>query len=345
MRTVKLAILIGAAMPLAIPAAANAQTGVRNAPSLGGSMAGKWQRGPGTPHGSRWGGNTGGHWNGGVRAPGGWNAYRQPVRGYVLPRYWIAPTFYVTDYQRYSLRTPPQGYFWVRYYDDAVLTNQSGQVWDTVPGVAWDQYDDAPYADEQYFADDGEVAQADDEYHDRYESRADERPDNGVGGAVIGGLAGAAAGNVIAGRGDKTAGTLLGAGIGAVAGVAIDKAEDRGQGDRGAPYPPPGAPGPYVASDDGSYASGEEIYDDAPCACDDVGPGMGYSSNHYATNGYYAGGGYISGGYYYPPVTTTTITISGGQSVVTENYVEEDGHGYSAKASRRSPTKRVYHRN
>lgn len=53
------------------------------------------------------------------------------------------------------------------------------------------------------------------------------RRDDGIGGAAIGGVAGAVAGNRIAGRGNRTAGTLIGAGVGAVAGALADKEEDR----------------------------------------------------------------------------------------------------------------------
>ncbi|TVV69892.1 glycine zipper 2TM domain-containing protein [Sphingomonas solaris] len=51
--------------------------------------------------------------------------------------------------------------------------------------------------------------------------------DKGNGGLAIGGIAGGLAGNTIAGRGDKTLGTILGAGGGALAGRAIDKSDGR----------------------------------------------------------------------------------------------------------------------
>lgn len=46
-------------------------------------------------------------------------------------------------------------------------------------------------------------------------------------GAVIGGLAGGIIGHEVAGRGDKTLGTIAGAAVGAVAGGAIGSAADR----------------------------------------------------------------------------------------------------------------------
>lgn len=50
---------------------------------------------------------------------------------------------------------------------------------------------------------------------------------NGVKGAAIGALLGGALGNRIAGRGNRTGGTLVGAGIGGLLGVAVEKANDK----------------------------------------------------------------------------------------------------------------------
>jgi len=49
------------------------------------------------------------------------------------------------------------------------------------------------------------------------------RCDKGNGGTVIGAIAGGLLGNEVAGRGDRTMGTVIGAGVGAVAGRAIDR--------------------------------------------------------------------------------------------------------------------------
>lgn len=49
--------------------------------------------------------------------------------------------------------------------------------------------------------------------------------DNGTGGLVIGAIAGGLLGNQIAR--DKTAGTIIGGGVGALAGRAIDKSDSR----------------------------------------------------------------------------------------------------------------------
>lgn len=107
-------------------------------------------------HQQHWGGSVGGRWYGGSNAPGGWNAYRRPSRGWTLPRYWIAPSFFIADYGIYGLSTPPRGYSWTRYYDDAVLIDARGRVWDSVDGIDWDSYDSG-YG---YAAGDGGYAEA-----------------------------------------------------------------------------------------------------------------------------------------------------------------------------------------
>lgn len=88
--------------------------------------------------GQHWGGQVNGRWIGGVQAPGGWNAYRRPARGFRLPSYWIAPSFFIGNFGYYGLATPPYGYRWSRYYDDAVLVDAGGRVFDWVIGVDWD---------------------------------------------------------------------------------------------------------------------------------------------------------------------------------------------------------------
>lgn len=87
--------------------------------------------------GQRWGGTINGRWHGGMRAPGGWGAYRRPSRGYQLDRYWMSNDFMIPDYYSFGLQAPPNGYFWVRYYDDAVLVDSYGRVRDSVSGIAW----------------------------------------------------------------------------------------------------------------------------------------------------------------------------------------------------------------
>lgn len=245
--------------------------------------------------GSRWGNRVDGRWAVGGWAPGGWGAYRRPTRGWVLPSYWFAPAFAINDFAYYGLGAPPVGYSWSRYYDDAVLVDGRGQVFDSVSGIDWDRYDGG-LAYDDFTYDDGDVYYADG-VDDNYAPRGRDR---GVGGAVIGGVVGGVAGNVIAGRGDRLAGTAIGAGVGAIAGAAIDRAEDRGRYyggrrviDRGAPYPYPGHDLPPPPP--GAYPPPPPVGMVPPPI---VHHGGGYETRVYSSGGY----GYYGG-------TTTTVTV------------------------------------
>ena len=220
-----------------IPALALA-TALTSTPAMAGESMGKggfYRHTPGRPMISRMnvqptmGHNFGqkyqGRWVGGWQAPGGWSAYRRPYRGYVLPSYWISPSFYVGNWSTYGFAAPSAGYGWSRYYDDAVMTDRYGRVVDYVPNYNWDRnatrsrsYDDANY---DYGA-----------YPDGYGTYEAPRPRNralaGIGtaalGAVVGGTAGAILGSAVAGRGDRGAGALIGGGLGALASVAVTEA-------------------------------------------------------------------------------------------------------------------------
>ncbi len=61
-----------------------------------------------------------------------------------------------------------------------------------------------------------------------YRGRAADQCRDGEGGAIVGAIAGGLAGNAIAGRGDKTLGTILGGVVGALAGREIDRADRPG---------------------------------------------------------------------------------------------------------------------
>jgi Ni/Co efflux regulator RcnB len=256
------------------------------------------------------------------------DVYRRPHRGFILPRYWIQPTFYVSNFRNFGLSAPSNGYYWSRYYDDAVLTDNRGYVQDYRSDVSWDgdnyggpdrtsdyrepEYGPAMRPDASaYDLDSGDVAfaapdgssysydgQWDGEYvdpqgkvfegdwsgrvtrqdgvsgpgypagpqnagapysesdyaydDDRYEvPRGYENYErclksNGLKGAAIGALLGGVAGNRIAGRGDRTGGTLLGAGIGGLLGVAVEKASNKCSQHRPRdPRPPVGYQQPY----------------------------------------------------------------------------------------------------
>lgn len=153
MRTLLLATVAGLGLASAGPAMA------QHAPHS--RSGGHWHGGGGQWHGSpggrwqwsggharqHWGGSIGGRWIGGARAPGGWSAYRRPVRGWAMPGYWLAPSFTIVDWGAYGLAPPPEGYRWSRYYDDAVLIDSYGRAMDCVEGVDWDRDFPDGYAD------------------------------------------------------------------------------------------------------------------------------------------------------------------------------------------------------
>jgi Nickel/cobalt transporter regulator len=139
------------------------------------------------------------------------SAYVRPAYGYQLPRYWMTSEFYIADPRAYGLGRPAPGFGWSRYYDDAVLTDQWGRVYDTHSSYDWDRRGGRARGSH-----DGDAAVA------------------GIGGAAVG----AVAGNLIAGAGSRLAGSLIGGGVGALAGLAIEaatskhKREHRGYDDR-----------------------------------------------------------------------------------------------------------------
>ncbi len=111
-------------------------------------------RGPGMGGNHRWGHRISGRWFAGFYAPGGWGGYRAPSRGFVLPTYWIQPSYRINNFPTYGLYAPQTGYGWSRYYDDAVLTDSRGYVQDYRSNIPWDRYEGgyAPgeYAEPEY---------------------------------------------------------------------------------------------------------------------------------------------------------------------------------------------------
>lgn len=66
--------------------------------------------------------------------------YMRPHRGFRLPSTFIQPSFFIANYGNYGLSQPSYGYGWSRYYDDAVLTDRRGVVYDSVNNLDWDRY-------------------------------------------------------------------------------------------------------------------------------------------------------------------------------------------------------------
>lgn len=296
-----------------------------------------------TAAGSRWGSNVNGRWWAGANAPGGWHGYHHLSRGSVLPGYWTSPSFFVNDWSTYGLGEPPAGYNWTRYYDDAVLTDDRGQVYDSVNGLNWDQYASgsgyngdygasmgttyaapAPAYPSQAYATSGYPAPsgyAQSGYAQSGYAQPGyaqpgyaqpgpayvERRNSGVGGAVVGAVAGGVAGNLIGGRGHRVEGTLIGAGVGGVAGYAIDRSQThRAPVAQGAPYGYPA----------GGYAPGAGYAPPPP----PPGPGRVWQSPD--------GGTVVSttsvGGYNGGSTTVVTVQTAPVVTTTTTEIVEDD---------------------
>lgn len=328
----RLVISVVALAISAIPASAFAKSESGGMPRVGGHPVMKMPHVP--QAGTRWGGVSGGRWVGGSHAPGGWNAYRKPVRGYVLPRYWISPSFYIANYRSYGFAQPAYGYGWSRYYDDAVLTDQYGRVYDTVPNVNWDRYEDGYYEggdevmyDDRYYDDPY--------YRDGRGARGKDR-DGGLGGALIGGGVGAIAGSAIAGRGDRTAGALIGGGIGAIAGAAVDAGDRYGRGEKRKRL---------SKRDRRGYPSMGYDYDGVQGTHWGHGgryPGGPIVTNAGATQVIHTGGGY---GYGYGQPTVTTVIVQPApitKTVTTTEYVTQTV--YAKPAVKRVAKRKVVRR-
>jgi hypothetical protein len=273
-------------------------------------------------------GQGGGRWS---QAPGGWNAYRPPSYGFTLPRYWVSAPFFISNYSLYGLPRPTAGYGWSRYYDDAVLTDRYGRVYDWRSDLDWSR--DGRWSSEDYSDSYG--------YRDDREAPRPRRNNDGVAGAVIGGVVGGVAGNIIGGDGNRLAGTLIGGGLGAIAGAAIDKSTSR---DRDRAYRDDyrddyrGFEGREVRPS-GKRGKGRDYsYEGTWNGSWDGGPSRTYTGRFDGNvrphwDGGYAGGGYYEGGsrsYSYrsgwgegPSVTTVVVTPGAPIVTKTVSYVTE----------------------
>ncbi len=147
--------------------------------------------------------------------------------------------------------------------------------------------------------------------------------DRGVAGGAIGAVLGAVAGNRIAGRGDRLAGSLIGGGVGALAGLGIEKATNKCR--RFLPTQssyPTAAPQYYPEQPQQAYPQQSYPQQSYPQQ-------QNYPQQSYPQQGYGAQGGYYQNGYYYYPQqapTTTTVTIT--PAVTTTTTVTETEEVY-----------------
>jgi Nickel/cobalt transporter regulator len=131
---------------------------------------------------------------------------------------------------------------------------------------------------------------------ERYESCLRNR---GIAGGVVGAVVGAVIGNRVAGRGDRLGGSLIGGGLGALAGVGIEKATKKCR--------------KYLPREDSYYhGNGGHSGGYAPP------PPAYYPQQPYPQHG----GGYYQNGWYYPAPVVTTVTIT--PAVTTTTTVTEE---------------------
>jgi Ni/Co efflux regulator RcnB len=310
----------------------------------GASAAGAQERvvthGPGAAPmpGRHWGERTGGYWIGGMRAPGGYRAYHRPVRGYAVPAYWLAPDFLIGDWAAYGLPRPFGNYHWSRYYDDAVLIDDRGSVYDSVEGVDWDRANGAGEANASG-AGAGYPPPPPGAGYDVYHHH-----DSGAGGAIAGAAVGGTVGAIAGGRHDRVGGALIGAGAGALAGYAINRAGDHQRDNRMPPPPPYGAgypPPPARGYEPGRYPPPYPPAPGYPPAA--VVAGGTTTTVTTTTSGYGGGGGtWVNGAYYGPGVTTITVQSA---PIVTTTTTEliEDSVTYTRPVTRRTYVRRAWH--
>jgi hypothetical protein len=138
----------------------------------------------------------------------------------------------------------------------------------------------APYPEPDY----------DDDYYDvprGYENYERCLKSNGLKGAAIGALLGGFAGNRIAGRGNRIGGTLVGAGIGGLLGVAVEKASDKCKHHRPRdPRPPVAYPYPHQSYGHGGHG-GYYYYPQAPQVTVTVFPGASHTTTTVTEEVYY----------------------------------------------------------
>jgi Ni/Co efflux regulator RcnB len=68
--------------------------------------------------------------------------YRHIERGGTVPNRWWGRNVQVRNWRMYGFPQPFAGGRWIRYYDDALLIDGGGRVYDSRPGWDWDRYGD-----------------------------------------------------------------------------------------------------------------------------------------------------------------------------------------------------------
>ena len=155
--------------------------------------------------------------------------YQRPSYGFQLPQTWMSSE-HAVDYREHGLDRPAAGFGWSRYYNDMVLTDQWGRVYDVADG--YDRDDRRGHGG-------------------RYRGR----DTDGIAGGVAGAAVGAVAGNLIAGAGSRLAGSLIGGGVGALVGLGVELALKKGK-HRGPRYDDRAHEGGYDRGHGGGFSRG-----------------------------------------------------------------------------------------
>ncbi len=81
--------------------------------------------------------------HGGSRHFGGKHGnFQRMHKGSRMNNFWFGSRFRVNNWSMYGFSAPPPGWFWIRYYDDALLLDGSGMVRDYRGDFDWDRYGD-----------------------------------------------------------------------------------------------------------------------------------------------------------------------------------------------------------
>jgi uncharacterized protein YcfJ len=109
----------------------------------------------------------------------------------------------------------------------AALAMTTGALVPAAPAMAQSRGYNSGYG-QNYRGYDNSYRGYDRSYRDDRRSTRRDKCNDGDGGTIVGAIAGGLLGNTIAGRGDKTVGTILGGAVGALAGRSIDRSDRPG---------------------------------------------------------------------------------------------------------------------
>jgi hypothetical protein len=120
--------------------------GARGGMQMRGNMAGRGGMRVRTGGGLHAGGGMQVHHRGGMKMGGhtsyggGKHNFQRMHKGSRMNSFWFGSRFRVNNWATYGFAAPRPGWFWIRYYDDALLLDGSGMVRDYRGNMDWDRY-------------------------------------------------------------------------------------------------------------------------------------------------------------------------------------------------------------